>query len=117
MDTAGRSDVHGIFRDKFFRFRALLPGEGARGSRSIGLAGMDGVLCTTGCIATLSEMSGNIICLGYDIGRAEGDSGEELGDVSVTEGVSKVDMVVVGDDPVDSDRADDILSLCSNETG
>ena len=39
-----------------------------------------------------------------------GDSGEELGVVSVTEAESKVDMVVVGDESVDSELVEEMLS-------
>lgn len=50
--------------------------------------------------------------LGYGRGMDEGDSGEELGEVSGTEVVSKVEMVVVGEESVDSDAADETLSRC-----
>jgi hypothetical protein len=39
-----------------------------------------------------------------------GDSGEELGVVSVTEPESNVDMVVVGEESVDSELVEDMLS-------
>lgn len=41
-----------------------------------------------------------------------GDSGEELGEVSVTDGESNVEIVVVGDESVDSDATDDMLCRC-----
>lgn len=41
---------------------------------------------------------------------AEGDSGDELGDISPVEGESKGDIVVVGDDSVEADVTDDTLS-------
>lgn len=41
-----------------------------------------------------------------------GDSGEELGEVSVTDGESNVEIVVVGDESVDSDTTDDMLCRC-----
>lgn len=78
---------------------------------------MDGTF-STGGIGVRSEMPGRIIGFGYDNGRDEGDSGEELGEVSVMEVVSNVEMVVVGEDSVDSDGIeDDTLSRCSNESG
>ena len=43
-----------------------------------------------------------------------GDSGEELGVVSVTEAESKVEMVVVGDESVDSEFMEDRLSRWGN---
>ena len=39
-----------------------------------------------------------------------GDSGEELGDGSVMDGESKVDIVVVGDESVESDDTEAVLS-------
>jgi hypothetical protein len=41
-----------------------------------------------------------------------GDSGEELGDGSVNAEESAVDIVVVGDESVDSDACVDVLSRC-----
>lgn len=41
-----------------------------------------------------------------------GDSGDELGEGSVREDESAVDMVVVGDESVDSDAWVDVLSRC-----
>lgn len=41
-----------------------------------------------------------------------GDSGEELGDGSVREDESTVDIVVVGDESVESEACVDVLSLC-----
>lgn len=41
-----------------------------------------------------------------------GDSGEELGEGSVSEDESTVDMVVVGDESVESEACVDVLSLC-----
>lgn len=53
--------------------------------------------------------------LGYVRGMDGGDSGEELGEVSGTEVVSKVEMVVVGEESVDSDAAEETLSRCWKE--
>lgn len=53
-----------------------------------------------------------IMALKGDSGSAEfGDSGDELGDGSVIDGESKVDTVVVGDDPVESEEMEAAL-LC-----
>lgn len=41
-----------------------------------------------------------------------GDSGEELGDVSGADGESNVEMVVVGDDSADPVVTDETLSWC-----
>jgi hypothetical protein len=41
-----------------------------------------------------------------------GDSGEELGDGSDNEDESTVDIVVVGDESVESDACVDVLSRC-----
>ena len=46
--------------------------------------------------------------MGYDSGMDNGDSGEELAEVSAAERESNVEMVVVGDDSVDP--MDDTLS-------
>ena len=52
------------------------------------------------------------------MGREDGDSGEELGEVSVIEVVSKVEIVVVGEESVDSEMPDDeTLLRCSKERG
>lgn len=44
--------------------------------------------------------------------REEGDSGDELGDGSVTEGESKVDIVVVGEEFVESELTEMELWRC-----
>ena len=47
-----------------------------------------------------------------DRGRVElGDSGDELGDGSVMDGESKVELVVVGDESVESEEMETAL-LC-----
>lgn len=45
-----------------------------------------------------------------------GDSGDELGDVSMMMGESKVELVVVGDESVDSEAAD-MLSRGKKDSG
>ena len=53
-----------------------------------------------------------IMALKGDRGRVElGDSGDELGDGSVMDGESKVELVVVGDESVDSEEMEAAL-LC-----
>ncbi len=51
-----------------------------------------------------------IIALKSDMGNVDvGDSGDELGEGSVTEGESKVDMVVVGEESVESEEMEAAL--------
>lgn len=45
-------------------------------------------------------------------GFANGDSGEDPGDISVTLESSTVEMVVVGEESVDSEADVDVLSWC-----
>lgn len=49
---------------------------------------------------------------GYDRGIEDGDSGEELGEVSGAEGESKVETVVVGDESEEPEVTEDTLSRC-----
>lgn len=48
--------------------------------------------------------------LGYETDMADGDSGDELGEMSPPPGESKGEMVVVGDDSVDAEVMDETLS-------
>jgi hypothetical protein len=70
-----------------------------------------------GCITlppcARSDSTGDfIVSLKGDRGSAEfGDSGDELGDGSVTDGESKVEAVVVGEDSVESEETEAVL-LC-----
>ena len=51
-----------------------------------------------------------IIALKSDIGKVEvGDSGDELGEGSVKEGESNVDIVVVGEESVESEEMEAAL--------
>lgn len=43
---------------------------------------------------------------------AEGDSGEELGEISPPPGESKGELVVVGEDSVEAEVMDETLSRC-----
>lgn len=49
---------------------------------------------------------------GYETDMAEGDSGEELGEISPPPGESKGEMVVVGEDSVEAEVMDETLSRC-----
>jgi len=91
-----------VFTDRFFVFRGFLFGESERlkpGRLGDGLEGRPGrnILSSSELgVATLEELR-------EDIGSKEvGESGDELGDDSVSV-ESTVDMVVVGEDSVDSD--------------
>lgn len=59
--------------------------------------------------ATSTERTGGVN-LGYERGMAEGDSGEELGEISPPEGESNGEIVVVGEDSVEPEVIDEILS-------
>jgi hypothetical protein len=60
----------------------------------------------------LSTLRAGGMNLVYDNGMDVGDSGEELGDVSGAEGESNVEMVVVGEESVEADVIDEMLSRC-----
>lgn len=47
---------------------------------------------------------------GYETDMAEGDSGDELGEISPPQGESKGEMVVVGEDSVETEVMDETLS-------
>jgi hypothetical protein len=49
---------------------------------------------------------------GYETDMADGDSGDELGEMSPPPGESKGEMVVVGEDSVEADVMDETLSRC-----
>lgn len=49
---------------------------------------------------------------GHGNGIDEGESGDELGEVSVPVGESNVEMVLVGDESVDSEASDEMLWRC-----
>lgn len=114
----GREDAGaGMLRVKFFRLRALRPGEsGRRGFVSCG-EGMGNVSrnSSSSSVLLLLLLVLLILCgvIVFRRGAIEvGDSGEELGEVSVADGESNVEMVVVGDESVDSDATDDMLCRC-----
>jgi hypothetical protein len=60
---------------------------------------------------------GMLVFLGYTSGIGEGDSGDELGEVSVTTGESNIEIVVVGEESVDSDGIDEMLSRREGSDG
>lgn len=101
-------DGGGMRKDRFFRLRSRRPGESGRPllgagnslEHSIGIMGRCGI-----SIGRVGGMN-----LGYDMGIAEGDSGDELGEISPVEGESKGEIVVVGDDSVETEVMDDTLS-------
>lgn len=101
-------DGGGIRRDRFFKLRSRRPGEAGRPlfgagntlELSVGIMGRCGI--------SIGRVGG--VNLGYDKGIAEGDSGEELGEISPVEGESKGEIVVVGDDSVEPEVMEDTLS-------
>ena len=54
----------------------------------------------------------DIVGLNDDNDAEVGDSGDELGVVSVTETESNVEMVVVGDESVESEAVEEMLCRC-----
>lgn len=104
-------DGRGILRERFLRLRARLPGESGRATFWLSVDGFESVVGAAECVWH-SALWATGIKVGYDNGMDDGDSGEELGEVSTAEGGSKVDMVVVGDESVEPDVIDDILSRC-----
>lgn len=94
----------GIRKDKFLRLRARRCGESGRvlcGNRKSG----------GGCASSTREVN-----FGYETGMAEGDSGEELGEISPPPGESKGEIVVVGEDSVEAEVIDETLSRCGEGT-
>jgi hypothetical protein len=100
-----------------FRFNARLLGFfGFRGDGEvIGLSSLNGSLI--GLVSTIfrlwNESKPKVDPENEDNGtRVIGDSGEELGEGSDKEDESTVDIVVVGDESVESDACVDVLSRC-----
>lgn len=114
----GREDCEGggILKDKFFKFRARLPGESGRTGFGVSDDNLERLLWAVES-EWLSTLRGGGMNLVYDSGMDVGDSGEELGDVSAPEGESKVEMVVVGEESVDADVIDEMLSRCLKGRG
>lgn len=106
-----------VLKDKFFVLRSLLPGDSGReDSGGVGSNfgnGASGIRSSTEC-----DRRSDIMDLKGASGANEvGDSGEELGEGSVTEAESSVEIVVVGDESVDSELADAILPRCRKGGG
>lgn len=80
------------------RLRARLFGKSGRVWRKSG----------AGCV----NSTGRDVNFGYETDMAEGDSGEELGEISPPPGESKGEIVVVGEDSVEAECIDDTLSRC-----
>lgn len=101
-------DGEGTRKLRFFKLRARLPLEleramfGELKSRVLSADIMD--------IGVTSRGRTGGVNLGYERGMAEGDSGEELGDISPPEGESKGEIVVVGEDSVEVEVIDEMLS-------
>jgi len=96
----------GIRNDKFFRLRARRLGESGRtwgADNNLELSDIVGRAATSRARAGGAN-------LGYDKDMTEGDSGEELGEISPPKGESKGEMVVVGEDSVEAEAVEDILS-------
>jgi hypothetical protein len=99
-EVAGRAGMLLIARERFFTLRELDASARARSGA---------VEAPVGC-PPLGSVGDFIMDLKGDRGIAEfGDSGDELGDGSVMDGESKVDIVVVGDDSVESDEMEAAL--------
>lgn len=101
-------DGGGTRKERFFKLRARFPLESERAmggefnSRVLSADIMD-----LGAMSTGRTGGAN---LGYVRGMAEGDSGEELGEISPPEGESKGEIVVVGEDSVEAEVIDETLS-------
>ena len=91
---------------RFFRLRGFLAGVVGRWSSNMG--GSSGSVC-----ARLSNLKRELSLVAADSGEMldeAGVSGDVLGDDSVIEAESTVEMVVVGDDSGESDAEVDVLS-------
>jgi hypothetical protein len=95
-------------RERFFTLREL-DASGRVGSGELEAA--VGPFVPSPC-ASSASVGDFIMTWKGDRGSVEfGDSGDELGDGSVMDGESKVDIVVVGDESVESDEMEAAL-LC-----
>ena len=95
-------------RERFFTLRELDASERAA------FGALDAAVrrCMPLSCAGSDSVEDFIMALKGDRGRVElGDSGEELGDGSVMDGESKVELVVVGDESVESEETEAPL-LC-----
>lgn len=104
-------DGGGILSERFLRFRARLPGESGRGRLAPSEAGWERLLVDEDWLSKF-RAGGMVNLLLNANGMDEGDSGEELGDVSATDGESNVEMVVVGEESAEPDVTEEILARC-----
>lgn len=116
----------GSLRDKFFRFLAFREGEDSGRLQDSFSPTVELSCCCCWCWCCGGFRSGSRVgelttrpC-GLRSGPSGvievGDSGEELGDVSMMIGESKVELLVVGEESVDSDVAE-MLSRGRKESG
>jgi hypothetical protein len=107
-EVAGRVGILLMVRERFFTLRELdASGRAASGALDAAVGP-----CLPSSCAGPDSVEGFIMTLKGDRGRVElGDSGDELGDGSVMDGESKVELVVVGDESVDSEEIEAAL-LC-----
>jgi hypothetical protein len=104
-------DGGGILSERFLRFRSRLGGES--GSPWIGTSEARlGAFSWAAGNDWRSVLRAGGLTLGYESGTDNGDSGEELGEVSGAEGESNMEAAVVGDDSVDPVVIDETLSRC-----
>jgi hypothetical protein len=99
-------DGGGIRNERFFRLRARRPGESGR--EGVGRDRGSGAVDRGGI--SMGRVAG--MYFGYETDMADGDSGDELGEMSPPPGESKGEMVVVGEDSVEADVMDETLSRC-----
>lgn len=114
--TAGREGWVGTLSERFLRLRPRRTGDVDRKEGTLRCCDSGLASEVAGDVQFLGGLSGSTRGFGYGKDIEEGDSGEELGDVSVPDGVSNVEMVVVGEDSVDSEGTDDdMLPRLSND--
>lgn len=108
-DVAGLAKPIGVgFKDKFLTFRGF-----SAGLSDCDVIGKESTSVPVWLCNVFRASSGDfIIDLKDNPGSAEdGVSGEELGDDSAISGESKVELVVVGDESVDSEVREETLLL------
>lgn len=98
-----------MFKERFFMFRIFLPGDSGRVRPGRGRSEPGG--------DSIPLFSGNWLVNLKDLKDVRGaietaDSGDELGEGSVTDEESSVEIVVVGDESVDSEFTVEVLSRC-----
>lgn len=103
-----------IFNERFFMFRTFLPGDSGRAR--------PGRVRTEPSGGSIPPFSADWPLVLKDRKDVSGvietaDSGDELGDGSVTDEESRVEIVVVGDESVDSEFMVEVLSRCCGCAG